>query len=294
MHKNVFKIFTLGVCLLATIGVPKSVLADQPVMNEAPRWAGGWGFQVREEYRSADTRIHNDSEIENPLGLERRVHTTWLEGVYTYDRSKRITIKIPWVDQRRVANIDGLRTKQNDRGLGDIVIGTPLRKYTNYRAWTSNISFTPSIRIPSGKTSGDYPIGDGSTDLGLSLSYSAESTKWFGSIDAFHWFNNDGTRGQHQGDETGLDITIGKILFTNGKDSSGAQLQFDFGARYKDEGTSISGNNAGARITAGPAFVYFRGPMIMRIVYNIPVYEYALDNTISYGHQIDAGIGWAF
>lgn len=293
-QKIKIRLLTLSVCLFAMLSVQNVSYADQPVMNEAPRWAGGWGFQVRHEARESDTLIHNDSELENPLGLERRVNATWLEGVYTFERSKRVTIKIPWVDQMRVTSIDGLRTKQNDRGLGDIILGVPLRKYTNYRDWTSNISFTPSLRVPSGKTSGDYPIGDGSTDVGLSLSYSAESTKYFGSIDAYHWFNNDGTRGQHEGNETGLDITLGKILFINGKNGSGAQLQLDIGAHYKDEGFRISGNNTGTRIEAGPAFVYFKGPMIMRIVYSVPLYEYSLDRIVAHGHHLDVGIGWSF
>ena len=105
-------------------------LADQPVMNEAPRWAGGWGFQVRNIYRESDNLLHKDDEILNPLGLERRVHTTWLEGVYTWERSRRMTVKLPWVDQMRVANQNGTPVTQRDRGLGDLIVGVPLRKYT--------------------------------------------------------------------------------------------------------------------------------------------------------------------
>lgn len=224
----------------------------------------------------------------------RRVNKTWLEGVYTWDRSKRVTIKIPYVDQMRVKEVGGVAIKQVDRGLGDIIIGLPLRKYTNHKDWTNNFSFTPNLRVPSGKTSGDYPIGDGSTDVGFSFSYGAESPRYLAGIDLYYWINNEGKRDQHEGNLLGLDITLGKTIYHDGKKSAGASLQLDFGAHYKEEGTSISGNNPGTRIMLGPGLVYFQGPMIIRLVYTVPVYENALDEAVSYGHQFDAGVGWSF
>lgn len=289
MKKTIF-ILTLGMCLF---GLDIS-FADQPVMNEAPRWSGGKGFQVRHESRASDTLISKNNEVLNPRGKERRVNTTWLEGVYTWDRSRRITIKIPYVDKMRVTGVNGIAVKQHDRGLGDIIIGTPLRKYTNHKDWTNNFSFTPSIRVPSGKTSGDYPIGDGSTDVGLSFSYGAESPRYLAGVDFFYWINNKGTRDQHEGNLFGLDITLGKTVYHNGKKSAGASIQFDFGLRYKEDGETISGNGAGTRIMVGPGLVYFQGPMIARAVYTIPVFQYALDETVSYGHQLDVGVGWSF
>ncbi len=286
-----FKILlSIGVCL----ALITPARADQPVMNEAPRWAGGKGFQIRHEYRASDTLLSGDDEIANPLGKERRVDTTWLEGVYTWDRSKRITIKIPYVDKMRVTEIGGKAVRQHDRGLGDIIIGTPLRKYINHRNWTNNFSFTPSLRIPSGKTSGDYPIGDGSTDVGVSLSYGAESPYYLAGVDFFYWINNEGTRDQHEGNLFGLDMTLGKAIYHNGKKSAGASIQLDYGLRYKEGGSKISGNNAGTRVMLGPGFVYFQGSMIAKIVYTIPIYENALDESVSFGHQLDVGMGWSF
>ncbi|MFT5387489.1 MAG: hypothetical protein ACI9E5_000617 [Candidatus Omnitrophota bacterium] len=289
MTKNII-LLTLGLCLIQV----SVSYADQPVMNEAPRWAGGKGFQIRHEYRASDTLISKEDEIPNPLGKKRRVDTTWLEGVYTWNRSRRITIKIPYVDKMRVTEVAGQAVKQHDRGLGDIIIGTPLRKYTNYKNWTNNFSFTPSIRIPSGKTSGDYPIGDGSTDVGLSFSYGAESPRYLAGVDFFYWINNSGRRGQHEGNLFGLDVTLGKTVYHNGKKSAGASVQLDFGLRYKEDGSTISGNGTGTRVMLGPGLVYFQGPMIARAVYTIPIYENALDETVSYGHQLDIGIGWSF
>jgi hypothetical protein len=275
-------------------GLSPISFADQPVMNEAPRWSGGWGFQVRHLHRSSDKLLEGDDEVSNPLDLDRRVDTTWLEGVYTFDRSKRITVKIPWVDQRRTTNVGGQAVRQHSNGLGDIIIGTPLRKYINYKSWTSNFSLTPSIKLPTGEKAGSYPISDGSTDLGLSLSYSAESPKWFGSVDFFRWFNLHGRNNQHQGNETGIDLTLGMIVYHNGKTSSGAQIQMDMGYRHKEDGFSLAGNNAGDRLMIGPAFNFFRGPFYFRTVYSFPVYEYAQTQSVSYGHEWDVGIGVVF
>ena len=283
-------LLALGVCMLLT----GSASAAQPVMNEAPRWAGGWGFQVRNLHRESDALILKDKEIANPFGKKRRVNRTMLEGVYTWDRSKRITVKIPYIDQMRVTEVNGRAVRQEDRGLGDIVVGTPLRKYTNYKEWTSNISFTPSIRIPSGETGGDYPISDGSTDVGISLSYGAESPKYLLGVGASYWINNEGKRGQKEGDELDIDIILGRNMFHNSKKSSAVSFQLEFQWHHKESGFLLSGNNEGDRITVGPAVAYFRGNAIVRAVYSLPVYERYSQESVSYGHQFDIGIGWVF
>ena len=77
---------TLAIALLLVSGVPATGRAHQPVMDMAPRWEDGWGFQVRNEHRFSDELLSGDSEVSNPQGRERRVNTTWLEGVYTFKR----------------------------------------------------------------------------------------------------------------------------------------------------------------------------------------------------------------
>ena len=68
-----------------------SVLGHQPVMDMAPRWAGGYGVQLFQVHSIADDLRHGESMLPNPQGLESRVDTTWLEGVYTFRREFRIT-----------------------------------------------------------------------------------------------------------------------------------------------------------------------------------------------------------
>jgi len=268
--------------------------AHQPVMDMAPRWENGYGVQVRHEYRYSDMLIENGNELSNPLGLSRKVNTTWVEGVYTWNRAKRVTIKIPWIQQERVTSIGGVSAKQKTNGLGDFIIGVPLKKYSNFKNSTSNLGFTPSIRIPSGKTSGDYPTGDGSWDIGLSASYSYESFGLYQFYDLFYWINNKGTRGQHEGNELGFDTNVGIHPYHNNETNTGVFLMVDLSARYKDEGTKISGNNAGTRVSLGPVFVFYHDNVMFRVEYKSPVYEYALDTQVSYGNELNVGIGVTF
>jgi len=281
---------TLCVCF----GFTNVALAHQPVMDMAPRWENGYGFQVRQEHRHSDKLIDKNDKVANPLGLKREVNTTWLESVYTFHRSRRVTLKIPWVYQERVADVDGVATKQKDHGLGDIILGVPLKLYENKTHATYNLGFTPSLRIPSGKTSGDYPLSDGSLDAGLSLSFSHESFKLYQFYDLFYWINNKGRRGQHEGNQLGFDANVGIHPYHNNETNTGVFLMMDFSARYKEEGTKISGNNAGSRVSVGPVFVFYRNNMMFRTEYKIPVYEYALGSQVSYGNELNVGIGFTF
>jgi hypothetical protein len=282
------------VIVLIYFGLSSSAIAHQPVMDMAPRWEKGYGFQVRHEYRYSDTLIEKDNELSNPLGLSRKVNTTWLEGVYTWHRSKRMTIKIPWIQQERITSVSGVATRQKSNGLGDIIIGVPLKKYSNFESSTSNLGFTPSLRLPTGKTSGDYPTGDGSVDVGLSVAYSHEAFGLYQFYDLFYWINNRGTREQHEGNELGFDTNIGIHPYHENNTNTGVFLMMDLSARYKDEGTKFSGNNAGTRASVGPVFVFYHENMMFRAEYKILVYERALDAQVSYGNEVNVGIGFTF
>ena len=76
--------FSLG--LIGTL-----VFAHQPVMDMAPRWSGGYGFQVRYESFGSDLTIHEKDILSSYFQ-----QTFWLEGIYTWHRSKRFTFKLPY------------------------------------------------------------------------------------------------------------------------------------------------------------------------------------------------------
>ncbi len=282
--------FSFG--LLFIIAQPS--LAHQPVMDMAPRWQDGYGFQIRQEYRSSDELLSGDSEVDNPFDLDKTVSTTWLEGIYTFKREVRLSVKIPYLDQKRTVLRDGAPVRETGRGLGDIIIGVPLKSYTNKESATSNIAFTPSIRLPTGSTDDDFPVGDGSTDVGVSFSASWEKADLYQYYDLFYWKNGDGDRGIHEGDEIGFDAHVGWHPYHDNLTNEGVFLMWDVSARYEKRGQSTAGVTGGKRLSSGPVFVYYKGGMMIRAEYKYPLYEDVLDTQVSYGHEFNVGIGFVF
>lgn len=291
--KRCFHIIPL-ITLFIVNALCESVWAHQPVMDMAPRWKGGYGFQVRQELRFSDTLLDDDSEINNPLGRKRRVNTTWLEGIYTFKREVRASIKIPWIDQSRTMLRGGVPVKEESSGLGDIIIGMPLKRYQNEFSTTTNVAFTPSLRIPTGKTSGDFPLGDGSWDVNLSLSRSTEAAGLYQYYDLFYWINNKGKRGIEDGNQVGFDANIGIHPFHNNVTNSGVFLMMDVSARYQDSGHDTSGTTGGTRISIGPVLVLYRDNIMFRAEFKNPAYEKVFDTQVSYGSEVNVGVGITF
>ena len=198
-----------------------TVHAHQPVMDMAPRWAGGYGFQIRDESTGSSEVLNGSSEIDNPLGLERYVDKTWFEGVYTFDSSKRVTFKLPYIEQKQTIDNGGVAVQQENSGWGDLILGVPLKRYWNKEDETGNLSFTPSLRLPTGSTSGDYPLGDGSVDLGLSFAYSKSTPKTTLLADLFYWIDTEGEDNVQAGNELGLDLNLGYHPYHNNENNSG-------------------------------------------------------------------------
>ena len=202
-----------------------TLLAHQPVMDMAPRWDGGYGIQTRVEHFDDTT-------------------TTWVEGIYTWDKSIRATFKLPYADGE----------------LGNLILGLPLKYYTNSGAFTSNWSITPQVQLPTAR--------DGEWDTGLSLSYSSETPTFYQLYDLYSW-----------GDRTGIDINAG---FAFPGDGGGMFALWDVSALSSREGD---------RVQTGPVFVYFKRNMMFRAEYKHLVYEH--DSNWS-GGFFNVGIGFVY
>ena len=63
---------------IVIFGLMSILVAHQPVMDMAPRWASGWGFQFRYETLGSDKILNGEDSNE---GLSYYRKTTWLEGV---------------------------------------------------------------------------------------------------------------------------------------------------------------------------------------------------------------------
>lgn len=285
---------TLGVVALLVFGTGGAASAHQPVMDMAPRWEGGFGFQVRHEYRFTNDRLSGDEKASNPLDRDKRVHTTWLEGVYTWKRELRATIKVPWVEQSRVSVLNGRRVREHGSGVGDIVVGLPLKKYWNARDSTYNLSFTPSLRAPTGSVRDDHPVGDGSWDLGLSTSFSSEHAKTYSLVDLFWWKNTRGTRGINQGDVVGLDMNLGYHPYHSNARNLGIFTMLDVEARYEGGGRDTRAVTGGTRLGVGPILVAYWKNVMARGELKVPVYEHVRGTQFARGIQFNLGIGVTF
>ena len=284
----------LSSVFMSVIGFVIPLQAHQPVMDMAPRWKGGYGFQIRHEYRKSDKLLNDDSEVSNPFNRKKRVNKTWFEGIYTFKREVRLTLKVPYVDQSRTVVRSGTAVKQRGNGLGDIIIGLPLKRYENRGDSTMNVAFTPSLRIPTGSTNDDFPVGDGSLDVGLSLSKSIEEAGLYQYYDLFYWINGDGKKGINQGNELGLDVNIGLHPYHNNETNSGVFVMMDLSARHEARGRDGAGATGSTRVSIGPVLVLYKDNIMFRAEYKIPVYEKVEGTQVSRGHEISVGIGITF
>lgn len=284
---------SITLCLLLAAA---SVSAHQPVMDMAPRWEDGYGFQVRHEHYGSDNLRRGGHSIDNPLGIRRFVDTTWLEGVYTFHRSVRATIKVPYVDQRRVTSIDGAIVRQKNSGIGDVVLGLPLKRYKNRGPTTQNWGLTPSIRIPTGSSAGDMPVSDGSWDVGLSLAYSWESPQFYQLYDLYYWNQGSGDRGMQTGDSWGLDINVGLHPWHNNDTNSGLFTLWDISVRHDDapNAQNLTTASGGDRVQTGPVVVYYRDSFMARAEIKLPAYERVKGTSTSRGTEFSFAIGFVF
>ena len=176
------------VCWLAVSVAPVAPnWADQPIMNMMPRWDGGYGFQVLAEQLHRSDLKQGDDVVAR--GFTEDVTQLHLQGVYTWDRSIRLTAKLPYVvDARReVLGPLGQKVVQRDEGIGDLAVALPLKKYFNLSERSGSWTLAPQIRIPLGKENDEFEVWDGVWGGGLSFGYETETYDWFIATSAGFW-----------------------------------------------------------------------------------------------------------
>ena len=241
--------------------------AHQPVMDMAPRWSGGYGFQIRLESFGSDRTI-NDNDMLSSYYQQ----TYWLEGVYTWHRSKRITFKLPYhkTDKK---NRD---IKFTDNALGDLVLAVPLKKYSNLNRSTQNFGFTPQVRIPLLDEKG---IESGHLGAGVSLAYTLESFSFYQFYDVFGWVYDN------KDSQLGLDINLGIHPYHNNNTNTGVFLIWDFSGRWEENSTIF---------LSGPVLMLYRQNVMARLEVKFPVVENGKSTQLSRGLTINTGIGFVF
>ncbi len=276
--------------------VVTSAHSHQPVMDMAPRWSEGYGIQLRQEHYGSNELRRGSDKTPNTIGLKRFVDTTWAEGVYTFDRSIRATVKIPYINQKRVTSLNGSTERHQRSGVGDIVLGLPLKHYKNEGATTQNWGLTPSVRIPTGTSSGEFPISDGSWDVGLSVSYSWENPLIYQLYDLYYWHQGPGQNGMQSGDSWGIDVNVGLHPWHDNDKNVGIFTLWDISAHHENKPNSLNRTTAsgGERVHTGPVFIYYRNSLMVRTEYKYLAHEHVDGISSSRGNEFSVALGYAF
>ena len=247
-------------------------------MNEVPRWEDGYGGQVFIEHRWSDNLMSGSTELDNPAGLYENKQITHLEAVYTFKRWLRITGKLPYVRQwRRQADPGGGTSTERNDGFSDLTLALPIKKYTNGWGYSENIGIVPLIRLPISKGSGDYPISDGTTDYGVSLTFERETAVYIVSTGATYWWEQGSST-----EETGsIDIDLGWNFN-------------DYGALHWE--TELERERGGGKwLATGPTLFWNINDFAMaRIEYKQVIDERVAGVGFTRGNTLRVGVGIVF
>ena len=215
------------------------VLADEPIMNMMPRWDHGWGLQFVEEYRHEGDLLLGSEKAHS--GFTEDVHLLHLQGVYTWDRSIRLTAKLPYVVDARREMPNGLGGKlvERDNGIGDATLALPLKKYFNLDGRSGSWTFKPMLRVPLAGDD-DYEIYDNEWGGGLGLGYEFEMSDFAFSSSAAAWsFGGDDPSEVH------ISVDFGYNFLASGTNGS---LFWESDFHYENDGSKT--------LLAGPAFYW--------------------------------------
>ncbi len=172
--------------ILATVAFRSDAFADQPIFNEMPRWDNGWGFQIVEEYRHESDLMSGGDVV--AAGFSEDVHIMHVEGVYTWDKSIRVTAKLPFVidAKRELPDGAGGKITQQDKGIGDATLALPLKRYFNLDGRSGSWTLAPQVRIP---LSGDdeYEVYDGVWGTGIAAGYETETYRYIFAAGISSW-----------------------------------------------------------------------------------------------------------
>ena len=222
------KFFIVFLGMLCSQSLVRTAYADQPIFNEMPRWDNGWGFQFVQEYRHESDLMSGGNVVAD--GFSEDVHILHLEGVYTWDKSIRITAKLPYVIDARREFPDGMGGKvtQTDSGIGDATLALPLKKYFNLDGRSGSWTLAPQIRIP---LAGDdeYEVYDGAWGTGISAGYETETYRYIIATGISAWVFDEDEPVQVSGS---LDLGFNYQIF-----NTSGHIKWETDFIYEDDGT---------------------------------------------------------
>ena len=251
------------------------VVADQPITNKTPRWDGGYGFQIVQEYRSESELLDGDTELGD--GLTERAHITHLEAVYTWDRSIRLTAKLPIVidAEREILDENGDTITQRDRGIDALTLALPIKKYFNETDKSGSWTLAPQLRVPLDTVS-DFDLIDPVWGAGLSLGYEQETSDYFVAVGISGWF----LEGAEE-DELGANLDLGWNFNTRGQLLLESDFHYEFNGSYT--------------LSLGPAIYYRLSDLVhVRLEWKKDVVDFTNEIDHGNGDQIRATVGFVW
>ena len=272
MKFNFIQILGLGVIL----GLSPTVFSDQPIFNEMPRWDNGWGIQMVQEFKREDDLMSGREVVGE--GFSEEVDILHLEGVYTWDKSIRMTAKLPIVmdASRELPDGEGGKLTQYDEGIGDLTLALPLKKYFNLDGRSGSWTLAPQVRVPlSGHD--EYEVYDGVWGGGLGAGYETETYNYLFSAGVGAWSFGGG-----QAFQTSAHIDFG-LNFRLFKTSGHVKWETDF--IHEDDGLE--------KLLIGP-HVYLRinDEFHAQVMYKREAH--ARRNALDHGHGTYLRLGLAF
>jgi len=269
------KLSVVATALAATVS---SVCADQPIMNMMPRWDGGYGFQILAEHIHRSDLKQGDDVVGR--GFTEDVTQLHLQGVYTWDRSIRLTAKLPYVvDARReVLGNGGQKVVQRDEGIGDLTLALPLKKYFNLSARSGSWTLSPQVRIPLGKEDDEFEVWDGVWGGGVWAGYETETYDWFFATGAGFWIFE-----QPEPAEWSFNLDLGWNVRED------TQLLIETDLKWDDEGKFFA--------SSGPALYYrFSDIVHCRVEWKHDFVSEVSDHAPDHGNgdRISIGVGFVF
>jgi len=224
------------------------LVADEPIMNMMPRWAGGWGYQFIEEYRSESDLLLGERKAYP--GYTEDVHLMHLQGVYTWGKiplgflgefNTRLTAKLPYVLEARREMPDGSGGKkiQKDNGIGDFTLALPLKKYFNLDGRSGSWTLKPMLRVPLAGDD-DYEVYDNEWGTGLGAAFESETAQFHFHVSTSAWVYYGGEPFESH---TSIDLGYNFEAF-----GSNGTILWETDFHYEDDGSET--------LSAGPVFYW--------------------------------------
>lgn len=241
---------------LLMLMVSSTAWAHDPIFGIGPHVLFKGGIEVAVEAE----REEAGDETEQELALELTYGITgdWAAG-----------IELPYASNEMGAD------KSN--GAGDI------RLFTKYRFWRQDslglqqsAAVLLKVKIDSGDQHQSPPLGTGTTDTLLGLTYGYEGRKWYRWASLRYRFNDENDAGIDRGDKILFDLVGGvRPTLTSYLEPDTVwllELNGEYGQESKQNGTTLL-NTGGTEIFLAPGIFWTRHNLAVKAGVQIPIYS---------------------